>query len=76
MITGDHAGTARAIAREMGIVGDGDVPVLTGPSWTRIDDEALRRRRAAHVDVYARTSPRAQAPDRARAAVARRRSSR
>jgi len=30
MITGDHAGTALAIAREMGLVHDADAPVLTG----------------------------------------------
>jgi len=57
MITGDHADTARAIAREMGIIkGGGQARVLTGA-----DLEAMSRTRlrevADEVDVYARTSP-------------------
>jgi magnesium-transporting ATPase (P-type) len=70
MITGDHAGTALAIAREMGIVpgptasggaaSDGaDVPevaVLTGAELEAMSSEQLRAV-VRDVDVYARTSP-------------------
>ncbi|WP_432559021.1 cation-transporting P-type ATPase [Granulicoccus sp. GXG6511] len=52
MITGDHADTARAIAREMGI---GD-RVITGPELERASDEELRSIVRDH-DIYARTSP-------------------
>ncbi len=57
MITGDHKGTAVAIARELGIVGtDGRVEALTGADLDamRQDELALVAR---DVDVYARTSP-------------------
>ncbi|MDO5500219.1 MAG: cation-transporting P-type ATPase [Propionibacteriaceae bacterium] len=52
MITGDHAGTARAIATEMGI---GD-RVITGAELERATDEELREIVRDH-DIYARTSP-------------------
>ena len=54
MITGDHAATALAIARQLGL-GDGQA-VLTGPELDRMDDRVLRRQ-ALSVDVFARTSP-------------------
>ncbi|QDB79977.1 cation-transporting P-type ATPase [Georgenia wutianyii] len=54
MITGDHAGTASAIAREMGI-GDG-APAVTGARLESASDEELRTIAAEH-DVFARTSP-------------------
>ena len=54
MITGDHAGTASAIARAVGIA-NADA-VLTGVALDQLDDEALAAR-AVEVDVYARTSP-------------------
>jgi magnesium-transporting ATPase (P-type)/uncharacterized membrane protein len=54
MITGDHPGTAIAIAREMGI-GDGHRAV-TGAELEAADDAALRRIVRDH-DVFARTSP-------------------
>ncbi len=54
MITGDHAGTATAIAREMGI---GDAPdAVTGARLEDATDEELRTIAAEH-DVFARTSP-------------------
>ena len=57
MITGDHAGTAVAIARELGIVPPGDdVQALTGAELEAMTAEDLRRR-VQDVDVYARTSP-------------------
>ena len=61
MITGDHAGTALAIGREMGIVdgpaGSGSAPaVLTGPELEEMSTEQLRQV-VRDVDVYARTSP-------------------
>ncbi len=54
MITGDHRGTAIAIAREMGIE-DGRGAV-TGAELEAADDEALRQIVRDH-DVFARTSP-------------------
>jgi magnesium-transporting ATPase (P-type) len=54
MITGDHAGTATAIGREMGI-GDGSHAV-TGAELEAASDDELRRLVEAH-DVFARTSP-------------------
>ncbi|UTT57857.1 cation-translocating P-type ATPase [Cellulosimicrobium cellulans] len=60
MITGDHAGTALAIGREMGIVdahGGSSAPaVLTGPELEEMSTERLRQV-VRDVDVYARTSP-------------------
>ncbi len=54
MITGDHAGTAQAIAARMGI-GSGK-PVCTGDQLGRLDHERLRNA-ARDMDVFARTSP-------------------
>lgn len=54
MITGDHAATAGAIARVVGLRGVGDV--VTGDEIDRLDDAALRTR-ARQADVFARTSP-------------------
>ena len=55
MITGDHAMTARAIGRELGI-GSVDAPALTGTELAKMDDDALRER-VAEVAVYARVAP-------------------
>lgn len=54
MITGDHAGTARAIAAEIGLEHPGRV--LTGADLDLLDDAALARE-VMEVDVFARTSP-------------------
>jgi len=54
MITGDHPETALAIAREMGIAGEGDA-VMTGVELDRTDDAELRRR-APEVNAYARVT--------------------
>ncbi|MDH2415960.1 HAD-IC family P-type ATPase [Nocardioides sp. CER19] len=56
MITGDHAGTALAIGREMGIVESTASPVLTGAELESMSVEALRAV-VRDVDIYARTSP-------------------
>ena len=54
MITGDHAATAREIARQLGLA---EAPeVLTGAELERLDDAALRRA-VGHVTVFARTTP-------------------
>lgn len=54
MITGDHARTAVAIARSMGI-GDGE-RVMTGPEIEKADDEELAGQ-VEGIDVFARVSP-------------------
>jgi Ca2+-transporting ATPase len=54
MITGDHPGTAAAIGRELGIVGE--LPVLTGPEIAELDDDALLAR-ASRTAVFARVAP-------------------
>ena len=54
MITGDHAGTAAAIARELGL--ERTDRVLQGVDVDGLDDAALRRQ-IGEVDVFARMSP-------------------
>ncbi len=54
MVTGDHAGTARAVARRLGLL-NADV-VLTGSELDTLDDDRLAIV-AREVDVFARTSP-------------------
>ena len=56
MITGDHAGTAEAIARELGIVGPDGTRVLTGAELEAMSQEELRTH-VEEVAVFARTSP-------------------
>ncbi|MFZ5524154.1 MAG: calcium-translocating P-type ATPase, PMCA-type [Pseudomonadota bacterium] len=56
MITGDHPATARAIARELGILVDGDGRVMTGAELARLDQEAFEAE-AEQVRVYARVDP-------------------
>ncbi|HVQ76987.1 MAG TPA: HAD-IC family P-type ATPase, partial [Candidatus Binatia bacterium] len=55
MITGDHAGTARAIGEQLGIA-SADSPVLTGVELGSMDDAALRAR-VLEVPIYARVAP-------------------
>lgn len=55
MITGDHASTASAIARELGILSEGDV-TLTGSQLESMSDEQLDSL-ISEVSVYARVSP-------------------
>ena len=56
MITGDHAGTALAIGREMGLVAGDHVRVLTGAELEALSQEQLKEV-VRDVDIYARTSP-------------------
>ena len=59
MITGDHAGTAVAIAQELGIAPDGDDPqalAITGSEIEAMSQDELRQR-VHDVNVFARTSP-------------------
>ncbi len=55
IVTGDHKGTAEAVARELGLV-DGKGAVLTGDDLKYLSTEELRAR-AHEITVYARVSP-------------------
>jgi magnesium-transporting ATPase (P-type) len=55
MITGDHADTALAVARQLGIVGAAG-QALTGRQLARLDDAALAAA-ARDTDVFARVEP-------------------
>lgn len=54
MITGDHAATAAAIGRELGIVGKS--PAMTGPEIGALSDEELGQR-VQSTAVFARVAP-------------------
>lgn len=54
MITGDHAGTAAAIGKQIGL--QHAHKVLTGADIDTMDDEALKAA-IREVDIFARTSP-------------------
>jgi Ca2+-transporting ATPase len=54
MITGDHPDTARAIARELGMLDRGD-DVATGVELEHLSDETLRQR-VQKIAVYARVT--------------------
>ena len=55
MITGDHVVTASAIARELGILLDGDL-AITGAELDKMSDDELNEK-VEHISVYARVSP-------------------
>lgn len=54
MITGDHAKTAAAIGKQIGL--NNDVSVLTGADLDGMDDHALKLA-VMNCDIFARTSP-------------------
>ncbi|MGV1003941.1 MAG: HAD-IC family P-type ATPase [Candidatus Nanopelagicales bacterium] len=56
MITGDHAGTAAAISREMGITTADSAPAITGAQLEVASAEELRAI-VNKTDTFARTSP-------------------
>ena len=55
MITGDHVTTASAIAKELGILLEGD-KAITGAQLDAMSDEELDKE-VEHISVYARVSP-------------------
>ncbi len=55
MITGDHVVTASAIARELGILVDGDM-AITGAELDKMNDDELSEK-LEKISVYARVSP-------------------
>jgi Ca2+-transporting ATPase len=55
MITGDHKLTAMAVAREMGILGEGDL-ALTGEDLEKMTDDELLGQ-VDRIRVYARVAP-------------------
>ena len=55
MITGDHKDTAVAIAKELGIIGEGQYAV-TGAELSKMDDETFERE-FKNISVYARVQP-------------------
>ncbi len=55
MITGDHVITASAIAKQLGILVEGD-KAITGQELSAMSDEELHKE-VRHIAVYARVSP-------------------
>ncbi len=55
MITGDHVETAAAIAKQIGILEEGE-RAITGAQLSTMSDEALRKE-IRQISVYARVSP-------------------
>lgn len=56
MITGDHLMTAKAIAKQLGIIEDEKAPALTGVELNGMSDEELADV-IEHVSVFARVAP-------------------
>ncbi|WP_205323791.1 HAD-IC family P-type ATPase [Glycomyces sp. YM15] len=56
MITGDHAATAAAIARKVGLLADGDGAVLTGAELAALPDDAVVHA-VQRTAVFARVAP-------------------
>ena len=57
MITGDYGLTAEAIARRVGIIGEGEVRVITGGELSHLSDEKLRQALQAGDVIFARVNP-------------------
>ncbi|WP_448605009.1 cation-transporting P-type ATPase [Thermoleptolyngbya sp.] len=56
MITGDHIGTATAIARQIGLQEDGKVQAFTGQALAEMDDQQLANA-VENGSVFARVAP-------------------
>ncbi len=56
MITGDHAVTASAIARQIGLFHDAQEGILTGRELAQLDDASLAQA-VRHTHVFARVEP-------------------
>jgi Ca2+-transporting ATPase len=56
ILTGDHAETAAAVGRDLGLGRDGEVHVVEAVALAGLGDEALRQL-VLDVDVFARVSP-------------------
>nr|MBO2471967.1 calcium-translocating P-type ATPase, SERCA-type [Bacillota bacterium] len=57
MVTGDHAATAAAIAKRLGLIGEGEeARVISGRELDAMDDQALQEA-VKVVSVFARVSP-------------------
>ncbi|NCN43753.1 MAG: ATPase [Piscirickettsiaceae bacterium CG_4_9_14_3_um_filter_43_564] len=56
MITGDHAITAKAIAKKMGIIDSDEALVISGDELNQLSDTELEKR-VPHVRVFARVTP-------------------
>ncbi len=56
LITGDHPGTAHAVARAVGILEDDSDAIVTGPELDALSDTELEAR-AGSISAYARVAP-------------------
>jgi P-type Ca2+ transporter type 2C len=56
VVTGDHPGTAEAVARSVGIIEDGPAAVLTGADLDALGDAELEAQ-ARSVSLFARVAP-------------------
>jgi Ca2+-transporting ATPase len=56
MVTGDHALTARAIATDIGLIGEGDTRVVEGVALSTMTDAHLAEQ-VDSIRVYARVNP-------------------
>jgi magnesium-transporting ATPase (P-type) len=56
MITGDHLQTAKAIGRQLGMVGGNNHSALAGEQLSRMSDEELSHA-VGHVSIFARVAP-------------------
>jgi len=56
MITGDHVGTATAIARKLGIISEGEMRGITGAELTKLGETEFQEA-ASEYHVFARVNP-------------------